>query len=502
MPAGGRRPAAAAPPQPVQDDPADWTPHLTDGEVWALARVGDTVLVAGEFGAVTSADKATRYERHNLMAFRISDGTVLDLAPKFDGPVYALAPGPDGTVIAAGDFRAVDGLPQRAITRLDLVTGRPVPGFAPKITGEVLTLARHDHDLYVGGRIAVDGQTYSRGLIRMSADTGALDPAFDARLAAPADRPVKVQDVAISPDGARLLAIGSFTTADSNPREQVAMLDISTPAAKVTDWHTGFYGLDDCGDGFHTYLRAADFSPDGRFAVIVTSGHSSDDELACGTAARYETAGHGEQQPTWVNHTGGNSLFAVEVTPPRCTSAATCSGWTTRTATSPRAGSGRPQGHRRDRPPQRPGAALESHPHPRRRPAGVPVHRQGPVRGLGHRPPGTRVPRPRRVLPAPESVAARAQRGSAGRSGVGEPAAGSVASRSIICRRSRNSCSDRASAADEAAAADVPRGSRPLTASNSTTRAATAVASSTACCRRPRPGRGSAPVCSAISRRR
>ncbi|GAA1639920.1 PKD domain containing protein [Catellatospora bangladeshensis] len=308
-------PAAAAPPQPVQDDPADWTPHLTDGEVWALARVGDTVLVAGEFGAVTSADKATRYERHNLMAFRISDGTVLDLAPKFDGPVYALAPGPDGTVIAAGDFRAVDGLPQRAITRLDLVTGRPVPGFAPKITGEVLTLARHDHDLYVGGRIAVDGQTYSRGLIRMSADTGALDPAFDARLAAPADRPVKVQDVAISPDGARLLAIGSFTTADSNPREQVAMLDISTPAAKVTDWHTGFYGLDDCGDGFHTYLRAADFSPDGRFAVIVTSGHSSDDELACGTAARYETAGHGEQQPTWVNHTGGNSLFAVEVTP-------------------------------------------------------------------------------------------------------------------------------------------------------------------------------------------
>ena len=36
----------------------------------------------------------------------------------------------------------------------------------------------------------------------------------------------------------------------------------------------------------------------------------------CDTAARFETAGTGLHRPTWVNHTGGNTLFVVDVTGP------------------------------------------------------------------------------------------------------------------------------------------------------------------------------------------
>jgi hypothetical protein len=64
-------------------------------------------------------------------------------------------------------------------------------------------------------------------------------------------------------------------------------------------------------------MRAVDFSPDGRSFVIVTTGRSSSPSRMCDVAARFETY-HEDglpQSPTWVNHTGGDSLYSVEIGP-------------------------------------------------------------------------------------------------------------------------------------------------------------------------------------------
>ncbi|GHJ43625.1 hypothetical protein Cs7R123_09670 [Catellatospora sp. TT07R-123] len=312
--ATGHAYAEPSPPALVSADPVDWTPHITDGEVWALARVGDVVVVGGHFTTATSADGKTTYKRKNLMAFRLSDGTVVDdFAPDFDGPVYALTTGPDGSVIAGGDFDEVDGTDQRAIARIDVATGHAVPGFTAPVKGEVFTLARSGRQLYVGGRVYVEGRSEGRGMIRLSAVTGEVDDTFDLDLASPDDRPVKVQDLTVSADGTRMLALGTFVSVNGKPRSQAAMLDISAPEVKVTGWHTDFYGVDKCSDDFNTYLRAADFDPTGTYVVIVTSGHESRVGLPCDTAARFET-GAATRKPTWINYTGGNSLYAVEAT--------------------------------------------------------------------------------------------------------------------------------------------------------------------------------------------
>ncbi|MDI1460778.1 PKD domain containing protein [Catellatospora sp. KI3] len=297
----------------VGADPADWTPHITDGEVWALAQVGDTVVVGGHFDTVTSADGRTTYRRKNLMAFRLADGAVSDFAPDVDGPVYALATGPAGTVIAGGDFGKINDTAQRTVTRLDLATGDVVPGFAAPVKGEVFTLARSGSRLYLGGRVYVDGRTGSRGLLRLDVATGAVDKTFDVELTAPAGRPVKVQDLTISADGTHMLALGTFTRVGGQPRSQAAMFDLAGPAPALNGWRTDFYGADACSDDFNTYLRAADFDPTGAYVVVVTSGHSSRIGLPCDTAARFETA-PATRRPTWINYTGGNSLYAVEVT--------------------------------------------------------------------------------------------------------------------------------------------------------------------------------------------
>jgi len=66
--------------------------------------------------------------------------------------------------------------------------------------------------------------------------------------------------------------------------------------------------------GFDTYLRQVKFSPDGRYFVVVSTGRASSPTKLCDSAARFEVAGAGRHNPTWVQRTGGDSLYAVAVT--------------------------------------------------------------------------------------------------------------------------------------------------------------------------------------------
>src|ERR1041385_3259193 len=81
----------------VSADPVDQTPHILDGTVRAIAIVGTSVVVGGDFTTVTDSTGAQHYRRVCLFAYDLASGRVLDLAPAIDGPVYALAPGAGNT---------------------------------------------------------------------------------------------------------------------------------------------------------------------------------------------------------------------------------------------------------------------------------------------------------------------------------------------------------------------------------------------------------------------
>src|SRR5690348_6377804 len=61
-------PASADMAQPalVSANPVDFTPHVLDGTVWALALVGDTVVVGGSFTKVTDSSRRQTYARKNV----------------------------------------------------------------------------------------------------------------------------------------------------------------------------------------------------------------------------------------------------------------------------------------------------------------------------------------------------------------------------------------------------------------------------------------------------
>lgn len=297
----------------VGEDPVDWTPHVMDGDVRAMVVIGDTVVVGGDFTTVTESGGDRSFERWFIFSFSLGTGKVLDFAPWLDGPVSSLAPGPDGTVFVGGSFTWVGDREQRGVTQVDLETGQPTATFRTGIdSGDVRSVETSNGWVYIGGSFSQVGGVRRAGVARLSMRDGQVDPGFDAALSATEIGRVKVDDLAISPEGDRMVVIGAITRSGSDYRVQVAMFELAGPRPSLADWWTETYNIG-CRAGFDTYVRGVAFSPAGDYLVIVTTGRQTGSNLPCDTAARFETYSVGEAVPTWINHTGGDSLYAVAI---------------------------------------------------------------------------------------------------------------------------------------------------------------------------------------------
>jgi hypothetical protein len=298
----------------VSADPVDYTPNVMDGTVYAIAVVGSTVVVGGDFTSVSSANGATHYSRENLFTYQLGSGVVNPMTADVDGIVKALAAGPNNTVYIGGSFHHVDGAAERGLAQLSVSTGARVSGFTGAIDdGEVWALGVSAGQLYVGGNFAgVDG-TARPALARVSGSTGALDSHFNLSLSSPTAGRTKVEDLALSPDGKTLIAIGGIQKAQGQSRAQVVLANVTTTSATVSNWYTNFYNVN-CYSAFDTYVRGVDFSPKGDYFVIVTTGRLTGNNLPCDTASRFNLAGGGQHDPVWTNHTGGNTLLSVACT--------------------------------------------------------------------------------------------------------------------------------------------------------------------------------------------
>lgn len=305
-------------PSVVTDDPANWTPNVMDGQVNALAKLGDTIYVGGQFSQVVEPRGAERdLVRHNLFAFDISTREVVtDFVPAIDGEVNSLTVDPGtGTLFVGGAFTAVNGSPSRSIAAIDASDGSSRAGFTPPgLNAPVNDVHLVGNRLFIGGPFTYVGPTQRTALASLNATTGAITGYLDAGLTTTREGQTSVLKMAVSPDEQSLVVIGNFTSAFGSVRHQIAMLNLDGGQASLAGWSTAFYS-GTCSSAFDTYLRDLDISPDGSYFVVSTTGAYRSPPAPCDTQARFEyRPSRADADPTWVSYTGGDTTYAVSIT--------------------------------------------------------------------------------------------------------------------------------------------------------------------------------------------
>jgi hypothetical protein len=302
--------AGVAHPAQVSTNPAGFTPDVNDGAVQKVLQVGSILYAGGYFTSVT---KGATVARQNLFSFNASTGAVQAFAPRTDGPVWALAS--DGrSLYVGGDFTSVNGVARRGLAKLNLTTGAVDPNFNARLDGRVRDA------VLVGGRLIIGG-TFAKRLQAVNpttgADTGYINLGISGSAAVPAE-PTKVQKFAVNPAGTRLVAVGNFTTVSGQRRWRAFVVDLGTTSATLNAWR--YAPLEQlCTSPDRTdYLRDVDFSPDGTYFVMVSTGNvpltGQVGTAICDAAARFEISIPNPTRPTWINYTGGDTLHSVVVT--------------------------------------------------------------------------------------------------------------------------------------------------------------------------------------------
>ena len=236
--------------------------------------------MGGTFTQVHRAGGSEILTRNFIFAFDMNTGLIdMNFVPVLDGEVEQIAPAPDGTsVFVGGSFSLVNGQSFKKIVRLRLSDGSIVTSFKANANNLVQDIVLRNNLLYVSGKFTLIKSTSRSGLARLDPNTGNVDANFNLPFTDPLRGTLGVPEIDVSPDGTKLVAIGSFSQVAGQSRLQIAMLDLSTTPASVSPWQTTAYPVFDsnnvtwCSTSFATYMRDIDISPDGQYFVVVTTG--------------------------------------------------------------------------------------------------------------------------------------------------------------------------------------------------------------------------------------
>ena len=258
-----------------------------------------------------------------LFAFDATTGVIdQSFQPQLDKGVWALEAAPDGNLLVAGKFTTVNGATWKGIVKLDATTGQRITAFTAKLNSGAMVydIKLRNGRLFVGGAFTKIGGVARSRLAVLDPMTGAVDPTVNLNYSGlHNDGQGRVTQLDVTPDGSTLVTIGNFTTVDGQPREQVAVVDLTTPQATLSTWQTTRF-VGQCASKFDSYTTGIDIDPTGSYFVISANGAyfgGPTTGVMCDSVSRWETGRTGSgQQPTWISYTGGDSTYAVLSTGP------------------------------------------------------------------------------------------------------------------------------------------------------------------------------------------
>ncbi len=200
-----------------------------DGVVWSEQVVGTTVWAGGSFANARPAGAApgtNLTSRPNLLAFNITTGALItSIAPSLNAEVKVVAVSPDHSrVYVGGAFTTANGANHYRIAAYNASTGAIISSFTAGVDAEVNAIVATNTTVYVGGAFS-----NANGVARQK--FAAFDLNGNLLGWAPTADNNEVETMVMSPDGTRLIAGGSFTSANGSASAYgLASLDPTTGA--------------------------------------------------------------------------------------------------------------------------------------------------------------------------------------------------------------------------------------------------------------------------------
>src|SRR5262249_20156238 len=107
----------------------------------------------------------------------------------------------------------------------------------------------------------------------------------------------------------RVLVNGVFTSVGGQTRRQVFMLDLGSTSATLDAWYSPVLNQACQSQTEQFYAKGATISPDGTSVYIASTGLKG--APLCDAVAKFSAGSSPNQQPVWINYTGGDSLYTV-----------------------------------------------------------------------------------------------------------------------------------------------------------------------------------------------
>lgn len=204
-----------------------WNP--TSGRVYAMARVGNAIVLGGSFTALWSPVNGVAVARNYLAAVDATTGELLPWNPNSNGEVRALEASADGTTVyVGGAFTSIGGVAKARLAAVSVPDGTVVAGFTANAAATVTALELSGPTLYVGGYFTTLGGKPRQRLAAVDAGNGAVSATFTGSADA------AVRSILASPDGTTLAVGGEFATLSGAPRAFLGSIDRNGVATSWT----------------------------------------------------------------------------------------------------------------------------------------------------------------------------------------------------------------------------------------------------------------------------
>ncbi|MCP3976353.1 MAG: hypothetical protein GY720_17855 [bacterium] len=205
----------------------------TDGEVFAIEQIDNTIYVGGTFRQVVRRRGVDPHvDQAFIAAFDATTGDYISWwTPSFNGPVYSLEASADGgRLYVGGEFTEVNGHPDtRGIVALDPASGRidhtwfaMVENYWALDPGTVNEIQESEGWIYVAGNFShVQGidpasRTFVWKVARLSPTTGAPDKDWRPRVTG-GEAGGRISGLSHDPVLDRVHLVGFFDSVDSQP---------------------------------------------------------------------------------------------------------------------------------------------------------------------------------------------------------------------------------------------------------------------------------------------